>query len=594
MIQQGKDLGFVGPAYQAPMLLQDAETCINWYCEIAESGNAKMPIALLGTPGLRQVASTVTGEVRGLWVLPGGQQALFVSNNQVGVVKIAVPATQNTLPQFSTTMVGNTISNTGPVCIRDNGALFGGAGGFAVIVDGLNGYYVLLDGNGNYQSTPRVVTFPASITLGSNLITLGMGQAVPFGLVVTPNATVVDGLGFTAGLTFTGADFNALTLSMSGPATGNDFTATITITIPPFGMITDPAFLAASRVAFIEGWLIFSETNTRTFFTTAATPYTLLFAGSFYALKDSSSDNLVTLYENNRELWLIGERTTEIWYDAGNPNFAFLRIPAIAPQIGCAATNSITRMGSDLIWLASNEQGQNMIVKTNQYTWVRVSNHGVENEIAQYPVTDDAIGYAYQEDGHLFYVLTFPTADVTWVYDETASQKLGKPCWHQRLSFANGQYHRHRSNCYMDFADVRLVGDYQTGKILAMSRTYYTDNDSPIVCQRRTGPVWSATDRKRVFHGWLQIEFTPGVGLQVGQGSSPQAMLRWSNDGGFTWSNQHWATIGAAGQTKNRAIWRRLGRARDRVYELTYSDPTARDIIGTTLFFEPEESADAA
>ena len=67
-------------------------------------------------------------------------------------------------------------------------------------------------------------------------------------------------------------------------------------------------------------------------------------------------------------------------------------------------------------------------------------------------------------------------------------------------------------------------------------------------------------------------------------------MLRWSNDGGFTWSNEYWRTLGAAGYTRNRAKWNRLGRARDRIYEVNFSDPTPRDIIGATLFAESEDA----
>ncbi len=599
MTQRGVDLGFVGPAYQAPMLLQDAETCINYYCEIAESGNAKMPIALLGTPGLNQVVSTVTAPARGCWRLPSATQALYCVGNTVGVINLTVPATQTSIPQYASTQIGTVITNNGPVCFRDNGPLFGGAGGFAVMVDGQYGYYFLLDGNGNYQTTSRVVTFTANLTSGSPTMALTTGEAVPFGLVITPGSTI-SGPGVPTGASLTAVDFNALTLTMSANATANETAQTYTITIPSFGQITDPAFLPSSNIAFIEGWLIFNNVNTRTFFTTAATPYTMLFDGSFYALKDASSDNLVTLFENNRELWLFGERQTEVWYNAGNANFAFLRIPAIGPQIGCAAPASISRLGQELIWLAKNEQGQNIVCITSQYSWQRVSNHGVEHAISGYPVVSDAIGYCYEEEGHLFYVLTFPTADVTWVFDA----KTGY--WHQRMSFNGGTFHRHRSNCFMDFGNVRIVGDYQNGLFYQMSRNFYTDNGNPLIAQRRTGPMWSNSgqfmqtgpmsdaSRKRVFHGWLQIEFTPGVGLQTGQGSNPQAMLRWSNDGGFSWSNIHTTSIGSAGMTRNRAIWRRLGRARDRIYEMTFSDPTVRDVVGATLFMEEEDESEAA
>jgi hypothetical protein len=377
-------------------------------------------------------------------------------------------------------------------------------------------------------------------------------------------------------------DTVGLTFVMSLPAIAGPSNDTLTLHIPVFGQITDAGFLGADRIAFIEGWLIFNQPGTRTFYTTGPTPYQLLFPGAFFALKDSSTDNLITLYENNRELWLIGERTSEVWFNAGGTNFAFQRIPGVGPQVGCAAVHSITRAGAALVWLGRNEQGQNIVIMQSQYSFQRISTHAVEHAIASYPVVNDAIGYGYEEDGHLFYMLTFPTADVTWCFDLIAG------VWHQRASFTStsGQFHRHRSNCFMDFADLRMVGDYQTGQVLQMSRQYFTDAGAPLVCIRRTPHVWSKATRERVFISQLQIEFTPGVGLQVGQGQNPQVMLRWSDDGGFTWSTEHWSSIGAAGETKHRAIFRLLGRARDRVWEASFSDPVQRDIIGATMYAE--------
>ena len=149
----------------------------------------------------------------------------------------------------------------------------------------------------------------------------------------------------------------------------------------------------------------------------------MIFPGTFFALKDSSTDNIVTMEENNREVWFIGERTSEVWYGSGlSANFYFSRIPGVGPQIGCSAFASITRLGNILIWLGRNEQGENIVVTTAQYSWTRVSNHAVEHAISSYPVVSDAIGYAYEEEGHLFYMLTFPTADITWCFDANTKQ----------------------------------------------------------------------------------------------------------------------------------------------------------------------------
>lgn len=510
---QGGDLGFVGQSYTAPDPYQDRQQTLNYYPEFSQDPKSKTPVALLGAPGLNEILdfSTMsddvlvapTGGCRGVWVLPGGTDALWVVGKAVILTQMTVAATQTSIAQFSKTFIGNLNTNSGPVCIRDNGP-----GGFAVIVDGAYGYLYEI--------------------------------------------------------------------------------ATFTLT-----QITDAAFEPSSRVAFIDGWWIFNVVGTQRFFTNAPTPYTTTFDSTFFALKDSSSDNLVTLMENNRELWLVGERTSEVWYDAGGANFAFSRIPGVAPQIGCSAPQSMARLGSSLVWLGSSERGENVVIKTEQYSYVDISSRAVEAAITSYPLVSDAIGFVYEEEGHLFYVLTFPTADKTWVYDATASEAAGTPQWHERASFdpTTGTFHQFKGSCFANYQNIRVVGDFQAQKGYQMSRQFYVDGDTPLVALRRTPHVWSKENRKRIFHASIQIEFAPGVGLQNGQGSNPQAMLRWSDDGGTTFGNEHWTTIGAAGQYKNRAMWRRLGRARDRVYEMRVSDPVRRDIVGATLFAQGEQEA---
>ena len=120
-----------------------------------------------------------------------------------------------------------------------------------------------------------------------------------------------------------------------------------------------------------------------------------------------------------------------------------------------------------------------------------VSTPAISNAIAKYYVVSDAIGYTYQEDGHEFYVLNFPTADDTFVFDGMTQ------LWHKRLSYDPyaGVWHRHRSNCFLNFQNQRLVGDYQNGSIYQMTRTAYTDAGWPLVAWRRTPHIWDGGGR---------------------------------------------------------------------------------------------------
>lgn len=587
---EGDDFGFVGGAYEAPNINQDAQRLINWYCEFDKSVNAKEAVGLLGTPGLNPVISTfVTGPVRGAWVLPGNLQCLFVVAQFAYVATVTVAATQNSIPQFSVLQVGTLLTNNGRVVIRDNGPLFNGLGGYAVLVDGQFGYFYQLSG------TSKTVTFTGNLSVGQPTISFSGGALVPNYLIVASNAILTDSAAAIVGTTITSISFTLNTITIAANASSNQTGDTFTLNIPAFGQITDPAFLGADRIAFIEGWLIFNQPGTRTFFTNAPVAYTLTFAGAFFALKDSTSDNLASLFEQNRELWLLGDTHSEVWFNSGGANFAFTRLPGVGPRIGCAAKHSIAAVGAEYCWLGRiGEQGENVVVMTNQYSWVVVSTHAISHAIASYPLVSDAIGDSYVEDDHLFYQLTFPTADVTWCLDITTWEASGgKLGWFQRLSWNSNSatYHRHQANCMVNFADVRMVGDYQTGQIHQQSRQFYTDAGNVLRAQRRTPHVWSRRNRKRIFYSSLQIEFKAGVGLQTGQGSNPQCMLRWSDDGAQSWGNEVWEPIGLAGDTLNRAMWFQLGAARDRVWEANYSDPTPRDIIGATLFGEAEEVA---
>jgi hypothetical protein len=230
----------------------------------------------------------------------------------------------------------------------------------------------------------------------------------------------------------------------------------------------------------------------------------------------------------------------------------------------------------------------------------------------------DAIGYTYQQDGHSFYVLIFPTANTTWVYD-AATQ-----AWHERAGFAKGLFTRHRSNCQMAFNNKIVVGDFENGNIYAFDLDDYSDNGS-IQKWLRT---WRAlptgqNNLHRTAQHTMQLDCESGVGLNglvvnetiylqteaddylitesgdyliadqqalATQGADPQVMLRWSDDGGHTWSNEHWASMGKIGQYYKRVLWRRLGmttKLRDRVYEISGTDPVKIAIMGAELILSP-------
>jgi hypothetical protein len=293
----------------------------------------------------------------------------------------------------------------------------------------------------------------------------------------------------------------------------------------------------------------------------------------------------VGLIVDHREAWLFGTDSVEVWYDAGLPDFPLTRIQGAFNEIGCVAAFSIAKLDNGLFWLGTDARGQGIVYRANGYTGQRISTHAIEYAIAQYGDISDAISYTYQQEGHAFYVLTFPSGDATWVYD------VSTQAWHERAGWDNGEFVRHRSNCQCNFGGNIIVGDYENGNIYQFSLDIYADNGGIQKWLRswRALPT-GQNNLKRTAHHSLQLNCESGVGLNDGQGSDPQAMLRWSDDGGHTWSNEHWSPMGKIGAYYHRVFWRRLGmtlKLRDRVYEVSGTDPVKIAIMGAELILSP-------
>jgi hypothetical protein len=351
-----------------------------------------------------------------------------------------------------------------------------------------------------------------------------------------------------------------------------------------FQQITDPDFPGALTVGYLDGYFVFTEPNSQRVWVTSIFEGTQVDALDF-ASAEGSPDGLVGLIVDHREAWLFGTDSVEVWYDAGLADFPLARIQGAFNEIGCVATFSIAKLDNGLFWLGTDARGQGIVYRANGYTGTRVSTHAVEYAIAQYGNLADAIAYTYQQEGHAFYVLTFPTGNATWVYD------VATGAWHERAGWDNGAFMRHRSNCQCNFGGNIIVGDFENGNIYRFDLDVFADNGGIQKWLRswRALPT-GQNNLKRTAHHSLQLDCQSGVGLNLGQGSDPQVMLRWSDDGGHTWSNEHWSPMGKIGQYFHRVFWRRLGmtlKLRDRVYEVSGTDPVKIAIVGAELILSP-------
>ena len=619
------DFGFVGPSYPATSVYQDSNECINFLPEVdpLKQPGDRGVVALYPTPGLTIKAILPNQqEVRGLRTLSGGTKMLAVCGAYVYVFN-------NVL---TPTMIGELNTTTGRVTISDNGinayivdgtyrytwriatvtsAIFTGTvSGTTLTVSSIKSGTLAVGQHffavGALQET--VITALGTGTGGTGTYTLGLSQTIASSQMYTssPGAVVTAAITGTTmtvasvasgtlyvGQTIQGAGITAQTI-ITALGTGTGGTGTYTVnnsqTIASITMYalnwtvlpsSDGAFTGGETCDIVDNYFVYNRPSSQQW--GASGVLSPISGNTSFSSKDGSPDNLVALIVDHREVYLMGEASSEVWTDVGGNPFPFQRIPGTNTQHGIAAKFSVARFGDSFCYVSRNNRGQAQIMQMKGYVPTRISNHAVENSITNQYV-DDAIAWTYQLEGHECYVVSFPTLELTWAYD------LASGMWHKWLYTENdGTYTRHRGNCCAVFQGMVLVGDYEDGSIYEIDKLNYTDNGQYTRRLRRAPHLVS--DLQRQYFDELQIQFQPGVGLtgittplnNEVVGADPQAMLRWSNDGGSTWSSEHWTSIGKIGKYKNRAIWRRLGMARDRVFEVVVSDPINAVIISANL-----------
>lgn len=619
--------GFVGPSYRSQSILADCQTCMNWYLENIESGMGRSAAALYRTPGL---------------------QKLYDLANPAG------PAEAYGIGGYGIGFYGGPVSPlaAGPVrgMVTVQGRTF--------VVSGAEFLEIL-----------KPNAFPNAT---------GYGQVLSDGLPVS-----MAGGG------------NQVLIASAGSAYVFDLTKNTLVPVDP----SAGANLPIAMVAWADGFFLALVENK------APTPWEInqsavldatTWSATNFAEVSVFADNPNCIFINQRLMWVFGPRGIQPYTNDGNFPFAFDVIPGTYIENGLAAPFSVAKLDNSLFWLGSDERGNGMVWKASGFTPQRVSNHAIEYALQSYSTIADAIAYAYQENGHSFYVLSFPTADKTWVFDAAAA--TGQ--WHERGYWNEqaGIFNRHRAAFHTFNFGIHLVGDCTQGIVHQQASSILSDNGNPIRRLRRAPHI--SKELKYTFHHRLQVDVEVGIGTFQGnqpstflyvldvlgntwtiqvtdqgvisvtpggaqsgkplyltdsasgtswqitinslglldpvpitfnssvpvnlqavsntgnslwilavkqlvpgiaqvsatpQGivqSGPKMTLRWSNDGAKTWSNGQARDCGATGNFRQRVLWNRLGRARDRVYEISVDAAVPWAIIDAYLDadgYEPSE-----
>jgi len=280
-------------------------------------------------------------------------------------------------------------------------------------------------------------------------------------------------------------------------------------------------------------------------------------------------------------IWLIGSKTGEVWYDSGEFPFPFTLIQGAQFRFGIAAPFAFGLGGNRMTWLSRNDDGSGIVVSAQGYSPQRISTYAVELAFQEYSRTAtiaDSEMLTYQQNGHVFNVLSFPQANATWGYDQTTG------VWHQRgyWNTALMQFDFWQPRICFNAFGKQLVGNRMTGTLSEMDTTFATEADGNAIRRVRRAPAINQENYKIVFRRF-ELYLQTGIGILSGQGNIPIVMMRTSDDGGQTWLPERQASAGKMGVFYTRVYWQRMGAARDRVFEVSVSDPVPWRLIDAYL-----------
>ncbi len=277
----------------------------------------------------------------------------------------------------------------------------------------------------------------------------------------------------------------------------------------------------------------------------------------------------------HKELWLFGSQTTSVYYNSGDAATPFVPNPSASIPRGIHAPTSIALLNGSPIWLADD-----LTVRYAQgYTPQRVSTHAMEFAIAQMSTTLDAEASTYTEQGHIFYVLDFPAAQQTWVYDLTSG------LWHERGVWNGLEFQVRDVRACINANGTNLVLSRTGSAVYEQSQAFYTETDGVTgLCRERRAPHLIQT-QNRIRYSHLRLLMESGIGLPFGQGSDPQVMLDWSDDGGQSFGAEYLASAGPIGAYGILVDWWQLAQGRDRVFRMRTSDPWPPRLVTAWLDF---------
>lgn len=334
-----------------------------------------------------------------------------------------------------------------------------------------------------------------------------------------------------------------------------------------FTKITSAGFPSSpSDVAVLGNRFIVIQKDTRNLFFSAQNDGLSWDALDFFQME--TTDIAVACRVLEGKLYIVGNRVTEIWYNAGTFPLPY-RIQQPTINVGTDSPGSVAEAFGVLVWLSRTKNGIGSVVATTGGAPQKISNDSIDTEFDSYSDVSDAQAYFYRNEiGHIMYVINFTIANNTWMYDFNTQR------WFKLE--AEGK-NRHLGNAYLYLNSRHYVLSYNESKMYEMSIAYGDDGGRSI--RRAITSQNFLYDNPIALHQF-KLFMRQGTGTDYGIDEDPRVFLRLSYDGGFSYGNQIAQPIGKKGKRWQDSEFFNLGISDSFVFEIEHYNRTVFMVLG--------------
>ncbi len=348
-----------------------------------------------------------------------------------------------------------------------------------------------------------------------------------------------------------------------------DDTTFLEITDLDFPANFTPTAALVTHVTYLDGFFIVNNALSDLWYISAIENPTN-WNGLDFEAAAVSPDAVLAHTANGAILWMIGDETAQPYYNSGNFLFPYRLILNAVQEVGIAAPHSLAESDDGVFWLATTPEGGLFVYRIQGQAGQVISGEEQDTYLATQDNIKSATGFIYKQAGKSFYILQLDVDKPTLVYN------INVGVWETR-TLIDGSAWRIAGHGVLDNAR-NIGGSRLTARIYELDTNVYSDSGGTFIRRRRT----QIYHRNGHLLDWWEIvvDVAPGVGLEGDvQGSDPTIRLRFSNDAGLTWGAWLIEPIGRQGEFERRAVFRNLGSARNRVFEIEAADPVEITII---------------